>query len=116
MKLPTEADRYLKPLVVVLIVLWCGPEVFAVAELTTLLELLGVSLFLFAFGVSFRALALSIVDCVGRALVPVEFRPLIKMSAGLGAVLVGARLVVYNGLILVILCVAPVISQLLSGA
>lgn len=105
MKLPIDVDRYLKPLVVLLIVLWCGPEVFAVIELTTLLELLGATLFLFAFGTSFRALALSVLDWLGRALLPLESRALIKMTAGPGAALFGLRLVLFNGLVLAIFCV-----------
>jgi hypothetical protein len=118
MKLPTEIDRYLKPLVVVLIVLWCGPEVFAVIELTALLELLGATLFLFAFSTSFKALALSILDGVGRVLVPLEWRPLIKASAGFGAVLVGLRAVLPNALVLFILCFIPfaILSDLLRNA
>ena len=118
MKLPIDIDRYLKPLVVLLIVLWCGPEVFAVIELTTLLELLGATLFLFAFGTSFRALALSVLDWLGRALLPLESRALIKMTAGPGAALFGLRLVLFNGLVLAIFCVAPyaVLSALLNSA
>ena len=116
-KWPIDVDRYLKPLVVVLIVLWCGPEVVAVIELTTLLELLGATLFLFAFGTSFKALALSILDWVGRAVLPIEYRALIKPSAGLAAVLIGLRLVVFNGTVLVLLCFTPyAILSLLRSA
>ncbi len=107
MKLPTDIDRYLKPLVVVLIVLWCGPEVFAVIELTALLELLGATLFLFAFSTSFKALALSILDWMGRVLLPVESRALMQMSAGIGGLLFGLRLVLFNSLVLLVFCSIP---------
>jgi hypothetical protein len=72
-KSSVPADRFLKPLVVLLIVLWCGPEVFAVIELTTLLELLGATLFLLAFTASFKMLALSVLDWLRRALLPSEY-------------------------------------------
>jgi hypothetical protein len=111
-------DDFLKPLVVLLIVLWCGPEVFAVIELTTLLELLGATLFLFAFTTSFRLLALSVLNWLGRALLPLECRALIKMRAGPGAVLVGLRLIVANGGVWFVLCFTPymILSKLLGGA
>ncbi len=115
-KSPIAVDRYLKPLVVVLIILWCGPEVVAVVELTTLLELLGATLFLFAFTTSFKVLALSTLDWLGRAVLPVEYRALIKVSAGPVAVVVGLRLVLFNSFVLFILCFTPyvILSSLLS--
>ncbi len=115
-KSPIPMDRYLKPLVVVLIILACGPEVFAVIELTTLLELLGATLFLFAFSLSFKLLALSMLDWLGRALLPLESRALINTRAGPGAVLLGLRLVVSNVGVLVVLCLTPfaILSDLLS--
>ncbi len=115
-KSPIPIDRYLKPLVVVLIVLACGPEVFAVIELTTLLELLGATLFLFAFSTSFKLLALSMLDWLGKALLPLESRPLINTRAGPGAVLLGLRLICSNVLTLLILCLIPfvILSDLLS--
>ena len=113
-KSPIPWDRYLKPLVVLLIVLACGPEVFAVIELTTLLELLGATLFLFAFSTSFKLLALSMLDWLGRALLPLEYRVL--MRAGRGARLVGLRLTLLNVFVWFILCLTPyaILSDLLS--
>jgi hypothetical protein len=107
-------DRYLKPLVVLLIVLACGPEVFALIELTTLLELLGATLFLFAFFTSFKLLALSMLDWLGRVLLPREYREL--MRAGLGAMLVGLRLALLNVVMWFIVCFTPyaILSDLLS--
>lgn len=116
MKLPVDVDRCLKPFVVLLIVLWCGPEIFAVIELTTLLELLGATLFLLAFTASFKLLTLSVLDWLGRAILPLEYRAFFKV--GPGAALVGMRLVVMNGSVWFILCFTPyvILSQLLNSA
>ena len=115
---PLIPDDLLKPLVVLLIVLWCGPEVFAVIELTTLLELLGATLFLFAFATSFKLLALSVLDWLGRALLPSEYTALIKMREWPSAVAVGFGLIVLNGFVWFILCFTPymIFSKLLGGA
>ena len=49
-----DGDARLKLLVLVFIAAMAGPDVFAAAELTTLLELLGATLFLLAFWAGFR--------------------------------------------------------------
>jgi hypothetical protein len=105
-KWSVPADRFLKPLVVLLIVLWCGPEVFAVIELTTLLELLGATLFLLAFTASFKMLALSVLDWLRRALLPAEYTALIK-TRWPGAVAVGLGLIAVNAVVWFVLCFTP---------
>lgn len=107
MKTSTSLDRYIKPFVVLLIVLWCGPEIFAVIELTALLELLGATLFLFAFATSFRLLALSMLSALGRALVPLEYAVLFRTRAWPVAV-VG---VLRNGVLWLIVGVTPYVVQ-----
>jgi hypothetical protein len=111
-------DDWFKPLVVLLIVLWCGPEVFAAIELTTLLELLGATLFLLAFTTSFKLLALSMLSWLGRALLPSEYTALISMREWPSAVAVGFGLIVLNGVVWFILCFTPymILSKLLGGA
>jgi hypothetical protein len=111
---PLTPDDLLKPLVVLLIVLWCGPEVFAVIELTTLLELLGATLFLLAFATSFKLLALSVLDWLGRALLPSEYTALIRTRAWPYAL---AGMLSY-GLVLFIIVLTPyaLLSALLGGA
>jgi hypothetical protein len=113
---PLILDDVFKPLVALLIVLLCGPEVFAAIELTTLLELLGATLFLFAFATSFKLLALSMLDWLGRALLPLEYRAL--MRVGPGAALVGLPLIVFNAFVWFILCLTPymILSKLLGSA
>lgn len=114
---PLIPDDWFKPFVVLLIVLWCGPEVFAVIELTALLELLGASLFLFAFATSFKLLALSVLGWLGRALLPSEYTALISMREWPSAVAVGLGLIVLNGFVWFILCFTPymILSKLLGG-
>lgn len=111
-KSPLPLDRLLKPLVVVLIVVVCGPEVFALIELTTLLELLGATLFLFAFATSFKMLAYSMLRWLGRALLPPEYAALIRTRAWPSAVVHFLR----NGVMWLMVCVVPfmMLSDLLS--
>jgi hypothetical protein len=111
-------DDLFKPLVAVLIVLLCGPEVFAAIELTTLLELLGATLFLFAFAISFKMLALSMLSWLGTALLPSEYTALIRMREWPSAVAVGLGLIVVNGFVWFILCLTPymIFAKLLGGA
>jgi hypothetical protein len=106
-KWSVPADRFLKPLVVLLIILWCGPEVFAVIELTTLLELLGATLFLFAFATSFKVLALSVLGLLRRALLPSEYIAMLSMREWPSVVAVGLGLIVINGIVWFILCFTP---------
>jgi len=112
-----QIDRYLKPLVVVLIVLACGPELFAVIELTTLLELLGATLFLFAFATSFKLLAFSMLDCLRKALLPREYTTLVGMRAWPSAAAAGLFFLLVNGLAWFVLCLTPylVVSSLLTS-
>ena len=107
MKTSPSADRFLKPFVVLLIVVLAGPEVFAVIELTTLLELVGATLFLFAFYAAFRMLGLSILDAVRRALLPTEFLAMIRMRGRPDVVTVGLCLVAVNACILFFICFTP---------
>jgi hypothetical protein len=49
-------DRYLKPVVVALIVLLAGPEILAASEMLALLELLGAANFILLYVYGFKAL------------------------------------------------------------
>jgi hypothetical protein len=101
------ADRFLKPFVVLLIVLLAGPEVFAVIELTTLLELVGATLFLLAFSAAFKLLGLSILDAMRRVALPSEFLAMIRMRGRPDFVAVGLCLVAVNGVILLVIGFTP---------
>jgi hypothetical protein len=115
---PAVPDAWLKPFVVLLIALWCGPEVFAAIELTSLLELLGATLFLLAFTTSFKLLALSMLDWLRRVFLPSECTALISMRRWPSAVALGLCLILLNGLVLFIVCLTPfmIVSNLLGSA
>jgi hypothetical protein len=69
----TRTDALLRPLVLLVIVLLAGPDLFAAVEMTTLLDLLGATLFVIAFGVGFKILGVAVLDCLRALLVPPEF-------------------------------------------
>lgn len=99
-------DVYLKPFVVLMIVLLVGPEVVAVVELTTLLDLLGATMFLFAFAVAYKMLGVTLLKRIAEVLVPGESVALIKARAP-SAALLGLALVARNGLLLFLVCFVP---------
>ena len=100
-------DRFLKPFLVLLIVLLAGPEVFAAIELTTLLELVGAALFLLAFSAAFKLLGLAMLDALIRAALPTEFLAMIRMRGRPDVVIVGLCLVAANACVLFIICFTP---------
>jgi hypothetical protein len=117
-KSSAQADRLLKPFVVLLIVLLAGPEVFAVVELTTLLELVGATLFLFAFCTAFQMLGLSMLDAVRRLLLPAEFLAMIRVRGRPDVVTVGVCLLAVNAVVLLVIGFTPyvLVSALLGHA
>ena len=94
------ADRYLKPLVVLLIALACGPDLFVALEFTTFLELLGATLFLLSFAVGFQVLGFEAFACLKRLLLPAEHMALLQMRGKPLARMHGASLICRNGLYL----------------
>ena len=74
-----SADAVLRPLVLLAIVLLVGPDLFAVVELTTLLDILGVTLFLLAYRVGLRSLTDPVLEWVKALFVPTEFLMLLNM-------------------------------------
>jgi hypothetical protein len=101
-----KLDAYLKPLVLLMIVLLVGPELVAVVELTTLLELLGATMFLFAFAVAYKMLGVMLLKAFVEVLVPGECVTLIRARAP-SAVVLGLALVARNGLLLFVVCFSP---------
>lgn len=99
-------DVYLRPLVLLVIVLLVGPEIVAVVELTTLLDLLGATMFLFAFAVAYKMLGLAVLKWLIDLLVPGECVTLMKTRAP-SAIAVGVGLVAVNGLLLFLVCFLP---------
>ena len=99
-----DTDPYLRPLVLLVIILFVGPDVFAVAELTTLLDLLGATMFLIAFGVGYKFLGVAVLNWLSRLLVRSEHSMLISMRGRPSAVAFGLLLVAGNGLVILGLC------------
>src|SRR6187549_919908 len=72
-----DPHAYLRPLIVLIIVVGCGPEVFAAADLIALLDLLGVMLFMTAFNAGVMTLAESALGRARRILFPPDWTILI---------------------------------------
>jgi hypothetical protein len=89
----TRSDALLKPLVIVVIVLLVGPDLFALVELTTLLDLLGATLFVVAFAVGFELLGAGALRWLRRLLLPPEYLMLVEMRGRPVAVLCGVSFV-----------------------
>ena len=106
-------DDYLKPLLILLIALLAGPDILAAVELTTLLDLLGATMFLMVFWISYKVLGLLALKCLQKALVPEESVVLIKMPEPF-TVLIGMSLVAVRGLLIFLLCITPYLF--ISGA
>jgi hypothetical protein len=101
-----SADLYLKPLIFVAIVLLVGPDLFAFVELTTLLDLYGATLFLFAFMVGFEVLGMNALQRLRRVVVPDECATLFGTRVP-SAVGLGVTLVAQNALILFLVGFMP---------
>ena len=76
-----RSDTDLNPLIVLLLVLVAGPDLLAAMEFTSLLELLGASLFLLAFATGFRMLVWCYLSCLRAFLVPPGCAALLRLPA-----------------------------------
>ena len=94
-----DPNAYLRHLIALAIVLYCGPEVFAAADLILLLDLLGVTLFLTAFKAGFRAMMFSAIERVRGIFFPAEWTALISNRSPARVVTHGFVLVGFNALI-----------------
>jgi hypothetical protein len=74
-----QNDALLRPLLILLIVALAGPDLFAATELTTLLDLLGATLFLLAYISGFKLLGISFLHGLRRLFVPNEYLMLIGL-------------------------------------
>jgi len=91
-----DPHAYLRPLLVLVIVAGCGPEIFAAADLIALLDLLGVVLFMTAFQAGLMTLAQSALGRARRIFFPPDWTALItvvnhRSAVTHGLVLVGAN-------------------------
>jgi hypothetical protein len=101
-----SAEVYLKPLVVVAIVLLVGPDLFAFVELTTLLELYGATLFLLVFFVGVEHVGITALKLLRGFIVPDECATLLRARAP-SAVGLGVALLARNSLVLCLLGFMP---------
>jgi hypothetical protein len=99
----SNADTLLKPVVFVAILVLVGPDLFALVELTTLLDLLGATLFVIAFAVGFQLAGVAALKSLRRLLVPPEYLMLIEMrgrpvAVGFGLLYVAGYNLILAGL------------------
>jgi len=99
-------DAILRPFVLLIIVLLVGPDLFAFVELSTLLELLGATLFVLAFAVGFEMLGVAVLARLKALFVPLECSMIMEMRGGPVAVGFAFLFVAGRGLVLASLCVA----------
>jgi hypothetical protein len=92
------ADVYLRPLIILMIVLLAGPDIFAVTELATILELFGATMFLLTFAVGFWIVGIAAFDSLRQFLLPIEHVALIRMRRNPVAIVNGVLLIGRQGL------------------
>ena len=108
-----RTDALLRPFVLLVIVLLVGPDLFALVELSTLLDLLGATLFVLAFAVGFQMLGVAVLARLEALFVPLECSMLIAMRGGPVAVTFAALFIAGRGLVLASLCVAGYVGVVL---
>ncbi len=99
-------DSYLKPLLIVAICLCVGPDLVALVEFTTLLEILGAGLFITACVAGFRILGAVVAERMRRLLVPGDSATFLRARVP-SVVGLGVALVVRNGLLLLLPGILP---------
>jgi hypothetical protein len=109
-----DPDIYLRPIILLLIVVLCGPELFAAADLVSLLDLFGAVLFLTAFAVGYRVVGLTVLAQIRRILVPAELAVTIESHAHPMTVLRGVLLLSANGLRFVLSCLIVLVGAFLA--
>ena len=75
-----QKDALLRPLLILVIVLVAGPDIFALTELSTLLELLGATLFVVAYLTGFKLIGISLLSGLRALFLPPEYLMLIRVS------------------------------------
>ncbi|HYJ39621.1 MAG TPA: hypothetical protein VEW08_02455 [Steroidobacteraceae bacterium] len=99
-----DPHAYLRPLIVLVIVVLCGPEVFAAADLVALLDLLGAGLFLTAFAAGFQALGVLALTRMQQILFPAEWTVFLKAHRHPSIMAHGLMLIGVNVLSISVCC------------
>ena len=107
-----DADPHvwLRALIILLIVVFSGPEIFAAADLIALLDLMGTMLFLLAFAAGLRALAPVVLSWLRRLFLPGEWAALLKVRKCPTFVAQGLMFIGANALLLTLLCLLSIVS------
>lgn len=98
-----QRDALLRPLLILVIVVVAGPDIFALTELTTLLELLGATLFVIAYLSGFKLLGVSLLSGLRSLFLPREYLMLIGISGRPAAIAWGVVFLSAHCLILVLM-------------
>ncbi len=111
LKSAPDADPHvwLRALLVLLIVVFCGPEVFAAADLIALLDLMGTMLFLFAFAAGLGALGPVMLSWLRRLFLPAEWAALLKARDCTAFIAQGVMFVAANALLFTLLCLLSIV-------
>jgi hypothetical protein len=107
-----DPDVYLRPLVVLLIVLACGPEVFVAADLVWLVDFLGAVVFLTVFAMEYRALCFAALTRVHRVLLPPEWTVLVRVRRHPSIAAHGLMLIGMNALHVSLLSLVALVGVL----
>jgi hypothetical protein len=93
-----RSNANLKPIIAIAIVMLCGPEVFAAANMLLLLDLLGTGLFVLAFMSGFKVLGLMALEQLRRVLFPPSWSILLTHREQPRLVMHGALLLGRNAI------------------
>lgn len=100
---------WLRALIVLMIVVFSGPEIFAAADLIALLDLMGTMLFLTAFAFGLRALAPIVLSWLHRLILPAEWMALLKARNCPAFMAQGVMFIGANALLFTVLCMVSIV-------
>lgn len=107
-----DPHLWLRALLVLMIVVLCGPEVFAAADLVALLDLMGTVLFLTAFAAGFMALGPIVLSWLRRLFLPAEWAALLKARDCPAFVAKGVMFIGANAFLLTLVCLLSIVSAM----
>ncbi|HEX5049356.1 MAG TPA: hypothetical protein VFX89_19755 [Gammaproteobacteria bacterium] len=106
----TLLDVYSRPLLLLLVAVLVGPDLFAFVEVSTLLELLGATMFIVAFSAGGRLVVATWLERLRSLLLPAEFAWLFAIPGRRSAKVFGSLFVARNGLALLMIGVVAYVA------